>query len=99
MADSYTELRRLRLEMGYSMRDMALLLKIPKATYQKYEDGSRRMPAGFINRVREWQQLDLEFFAGMTERIEEQLLKDGFGVGIPSERDKGDGDEVFLPFA
>lgn len=99
MAESYAGLKALRIEMGYSMRDMAALLAVPKATYQGYENGSRRLPAGFINRVREWQQLDLAFFAGMSERIDEQLLKDGFGVGIPSERDKGDGDEMFLPFA
>lgn len=98
MAESYAELKALRVEMGYSMRDMAALLAVPKATYQGYENGSRRMPAGFINRVREWQQLDLVFFGvGMDRRIGEYLQADGFTAGIPSEIDKGDWDEMFLP--
>lgn len=85
MAESYAELKSLRLEMGYSIGSMAALLSVPKATYQGYETGRRAMPAGFLNRVREWQQLDFEFFAGMAERIERQLQLDGFGQGIPSE--------------
>lgn len=80
------ELRALRLEMGYSLGEMAQLLNIHKATYQGYEAGRRAMPAGFINRVREWQQLDLEFMAGIAERVDTQLAADGFGDGIPGER-------------
>jgi DNA-binding XRE family transcriptional regulator len=79
------ELRALRVEMGYSMGEMAQLLSIPKATYQGYETGRRPMPAGFINRIRDWQQIDMEFMAGMNKRIDEHLALDGFDRGIPSE--------------
>jgi hypothetical protein len=79
------ELRGLRLEMKYSIGEMAQLLGIPKGTYQGYETGRRPMPAGFINRVREWRQIDLDFFTGMDGRIEQQLLLDGFTQGIPSD--------------
>jgi predicted transcriptional regulator len=65
----YAELKTLRLDMKYSIGEMAQLLNIPKATYQGYETGRRTMPTGFINRVREWQQLDMEFMAGIAERV------------------------------
>jgi predicted transcriptional regulator len=71
------ELKALRLEMGYSIGDMAQLLNVHRGTYQGYETGRRAMPAGFINRVRDWQQIDLDFMAGMDQRIEQQLLIDG----------------------
>jgi transcriptional regulator with XRE-family HTH domain len=78
------ELQALRLEMGYSMAEMAELLAVPKATYQGYENGSRSMPPGFINRVREWQQIDLEFMATLPQRVDERVAAE-FPMGIMSE--------------
>lgn len=83
--ESYAQLRALRLEMRLSMGEMAAILNVPKATYQGYETGRRPLPAGFINRVREWQQQDLEFMAGIAERVDARLLAEGYGAGIPSE--------------
>jgi predicted transcriptional regulator len=79
-----SELRQLRMDMGYSLGEMAELLKVPKATYQCYENGRRTMPPGFINRVREWQQIDLDFFAGLNERVDARVEAEFDGV-IPSE--------------
>lgn len=84
MNKPYAELKALRLEMKFSIGEMAGILNVPKATYQGYETGRRSMPAGFINRVRDWQQQDLEFMAGLPARIDAQLALDGFGFGIPS---------------
>jgi transcriptional regulator with XRE-family HTH domain len=84
VADSYAELRLLRIELRLSMGEMAAILAVPKGTYQGYETGRRPLPAGFINRVREWQQQDLEFMAGIGERVDERLQVEGFGGGIPS---------------
>jgi transcriptional regulator with XRE-family HTH domain len=84
MNKPYAELKSLRLEMKFSIGEMAGVLNVPKATYQGYETGRRSMPAGFINRVREWQQQDLEFMAGLPARIDAQLALEGFGFGIPS---------------
>ncbi len=85
MADSYAELKALRQEMDYSIGEMAALLGISKATYQGYETAPgkaahRRMPAGFINRVREWQQIEFDFFAGMDDRIRERMKEPGFEI-------------------
>lgn len=80
-------LKALRLEMGYSIGEMAQLLGIHKATYQGYETGRRQAPKGLIGRVREWQRRDREFMAGMTGRIDARLEVEGFGAGIPSEVD------------
>lgn len=83
--ESYAELKALRLEMKLSIAEMAGVMGIKKATYQGYETGRRPMPGGFINRVREWRQLDMEFMAGIAARVDERLIKEGFGRGIPSE--------------
>lgn len=80
----HAQLKALRLEMGYSQRDMAQLLAIPYPTYQGYETGRRQMPDGFISRVREWQQLDCEFMAGMNERIDVRIARE-YPDGIMSE--------------
>ena len=82
--NSYAVLKALRLEMKFSIGEMAGILNVPKATYQGYETGRRSMPAGFINRIRDWQQADLEFMAGMTGRIDAHLTNEGFGLGTPS---------------
>lgn len=84
MNKPYAELKALRLEMKFSIGEMAGILNVPKATYQGYETGRRSMPAGFINRVRDWQQQDLEFMAGLSTRVDERLQREGFGNGIPS---------------
>lgn len=80
----HAELRSLRVELGYSQRELARLLDIPYATYQGYETGRRQMPAGFINRVREWQQIDLEFMAGLAARVDERVRRE-FPDGFMSE--------------
>lgn len=85
MAESYAELRALRVEIGFSIAEMAELQGLKKATYQGYETGRRKMPAGFINSIRDWQQQDLVFMSGVGERVDAQLVLDGFGGGIPSE--------------
>lgn len=84
MAEPYAELKALRLELKFSIGEMAAIMRVPKGTYQGYETGRRPMPAGFINRVREWQQQDLEFMAGIPARVDAQLVLEGFGCGIPS---------------
>lgn len=84
MAKPYAELRALRLEMKFSIGEMAAILNVPKGTYHGYETGRRPMPDGFINRVRDWQQQDLEFMAGLPARVDAQLAVDGFDSGIPS---------------
>lgn len=82
--EEYAELKALRDEMGFSLGEMAAVLNVPKATYQGYESGRRAMPAGFINRVRDWQQQDLVFMSGIADRVDERLAVEGFGCGIPS---------------
>ena len=84
MTKPYAELKALRLEMKFSIGEMAAVMNVPKGTYQGYETGRRPMPAGFINRVWDWQQQDLEFMAGLPARIDAQLALDGLGFGIPS---------------
>lgn len=84
MDKPYAELKALRLKMKFSIGEMAGILNVPKATYQGYETGRRSMPTGFINRVRDWQQQDLEFMAGLSARVDTRLVLEGFGCGIPS---------------
>jgi transcriptional regulator with XRE-family HTH domain len=78
----HAELRSLRLEMGYSMADMAALMGIKKPTYQGYETGRREMPAGFINRAREWQQIDMEFMAGIPVRVDQHQTGTILSAGV-----------------
>lgn len=80
----YAELKALRLEMRFSIAEMAGIMNVQKSTYQGYESGRRKMPAGFINRVRDWQQQDFEFMAGIAARVDQCLISEGFDAGIPS---------------
>ncbi|MEI7815569.1 MAG: helix-turn-helix transcriptional regulator [Desulfuromonadales bacterium] len=84
MIKPYAELKALRLEIKFSIGEMAAVMGVSKGTYQGYETGRRPMPSGFINRVRDWQQQDMEFMAGLPARIDAQLALEGFGFGIPS---------------
>ena len=83
--EPYAELRATRLAMGYSMGELAQQMKIHKATLQGYEEGRRKIPDGFIERVKEQQQLDREFMAGIPQRVDEHLMLEGYASGIPSE--------------
>jgi transcriptional regulator with XRE-family HTH domain len=75
------ELKALRLELGYSIREMAALMDVPHSTYQCYESGSRQMPAGFIDRAREWRRIDMDYWAGLPQRVDERIAHDGGLVG------------------
>lgn len=83
MAESYAELQALRLELKFSIAEMAELKGLKKSTYQGYESGRRSMPEGFVNSIREWRRRDLEFMAGLPARVDERILLDGSGCGFP----------------
>ena len=82
--EAYAELKALRLELHFSIGEMAAVMGVPKSTYQGYETGRRAIPPGFINRCREYQQQDLQFMAGIGARIDAALAAEGYGAGIPS---------------
>lgn len=77
-----TELRAIRLHIGFSIREMAVELNLNAATYQKYEDGSRTLPAEVLNGARATKQKVDDFMAGMPARIDARIVEE-FPNGIP----------------
>ncbi|QEM66721.1 helix-turn-helix transcriptional regulator [Geobacter sp. FeAm09] len=76
------ELRKIRLNIGFSIREMAADLNLHPATYQKYEDGSRTLPAEVLKMACELKQKVDEFMAGMPARIDARIEED-YPHGIP----------------
>lgn len=45
-------MRAIREEMGFSLRDLAAVMKVPYRTLQNYEGGQRNIPKEFASRLR-----------------------------------------------
>ncbi len=75
IAEEKVSLRRLRLQIGYSIAEMAEDLNLKKATYQCYEDGSRRAPDDIEQKMRATLVMDKAFMDGLPARIDEAELK------------------------
>lgn len=73
------------MRCGYSIGDMALILGIPKSTYQCYEDGRRAPPPSLQATMEQVEQNDKEFFARYLPGGEyDQQLKREYPEGIAS---------------
>src|SRR5689334_21732408 len=82
-------LKPYREEMGYSMQDMADELAISKATYQGYDNGSRRTPYKVLRAVATARRIDRQFFQKLPASIDRHSRKQ-FPFGIPSAIKKND---------
>ena len=65
-----TVLYALRQQMGFSMREMAAELEIAAATYQCYEEGTRKTPPHVVAKARVSAEKLERFMAGIAERVD-----------------------------
>ena len=79
-----TELRKLRQGIKFDMRSTALCLGIPVSTYQRYEDGSAKVPDSIASAALALEEFERECDA-IREAETEDLLRREFPGGIPSE--------------
>lgn len=77
-------LKEIRLEMGFSIRDMACELGLATPTYQGYEEGRRKVPQEVIDRAMHSLQKVREFMATAPARIDERIQRE-FPCGVPNE--------------
>lgn len=57
------------------MQDISDCVKIPKSTYQRYEDGSAEIPDTVWDDVLALQQSVNSFMAGIPARVDKELAK------------------------
>lgn len=81
------ELRDLRHRIRFDMRSTALCLGIPPSTYQRYEDGTARVPEKIAHAALALEEFERECDAA-REAETEDLLRKEFPRGIPSEASK-----------
>lgn len=65
-----TVLYALRQQMGFSMREMAAELEIAAATYQCYEEGTRKTPPHVLAKAKVSAEKLETFMAGVAERVD-----------------------------
>ena len=78
--------RQLRLEMGYSIGEMALCLGLSKATFQVYDNGRTPPPEGLLDNMLHQRAKDAAFMAGIPARVDERLKAEGIEF-IKSEKE------------
>lgn len=82
------ELRNLRHRIKFDMRSMALCLGFSShSTYQRYEDGTARVPAHIARAALALEEFERECDAARAAETED-LLRREFPGGIPSEASK-----------
>lgn len=64
----------LRMQMGFSMRDMAAELELHPATYQCYEGGTRKVPRQVVDKALVSARKVAEFMAGIPSRVDANLI-------------------------
>ena len=66
-------MRAIREEMGFSLRDLAAVMKMPYRTLQNYEGGQRNIPQEFSKALKAEQaktaQIRAEVYAGIAADI------------------------------
>ena len=67
------ELKALRRRIKFDMRSLASCLELPLSTYQRYEDGSAKVPAAVVRAATELERRDQEFMAGLADRVDSKL--------------------------
>ena len=68
-------LRKLRIERDEYLRDMAARLNITSSYLSAIENGKRRMPLGYIERIGERYELSPEQFAQLQEAASHEQQK------------------------
>lgn len=67
------EMRLLREEMRFSLRDLSVVLGVPYRTLQDYEYGNRGIPLGFAmllkREAESWSRFRREFYKNIDRRI------------------------------
>lgn len=82
------ELRDLRHRIRFDMRSMASCLGLRScSTYQRYEDGTARVPAHIARAALALEEFERECDAARAAETED-LLRREFPGGIPSEASK-----------
>lgn len=69
----HQELKSIRLDMGFSIRDMASELGLSAPTYQGYEQGTRKVPQHVVEQAIHSSQKVREFMASAPARIEARI--------------------------
>lgn len=77
-------IRAIRLELGFSIGEMAESLGLQKATYQGYDNGTRKTPDGIYQQAVALQKSVNDFMAEAPQRIDARLNQE-FPHGIMSE--------------
>ena len=67
------ELKALRQRIKFDMRSLAACLELPLSTYQRYEDGSAKVPAAVGRAAIELERRDREFMSGLADRVDSKL--------------------------
>ena len=81
------ELRNIRHRIKFDMRSMASCLGLSCSTYQRYEDGTAKVPASVERAALALEAFEKECDA-KREAETEDLLRKEFPRGIPSEASK-----------
>lgn len=80
------ELKAIREQMGFTVREMADELVLHPATYQGYETGRRKCPAYVVYIARESLKKDREFFKRYRPGGEfDRIIAAQYPCGIASE--------------
>lgn len=79
-----TELLDIRKRIKFDMSSMSVCLGIPKSTYQRYENGSAKVPDNIARAAKELEQINVTFMADLPARVDERVRRE-FPHGIMSE--------------
>jgi len=72
-----TQIKKIRLQMKYSIGEFAKLLGILKPTYQGYDSGNSRTPEKLLREAQDAQKRDSRFFKELPLRVDEALGPNG----------------------
>lgn len=77
-------IRQMRLAMKLSFGEAAEFCGVPKATYQRYDEGTARVPPEVTEKMTAAWKRDRTWMSGMVKRIEADIDR-RFPRGIPSQ--------------
>lgn len=88
-------LRKLRIDKGITLRDMALALDVSSGYLSAIELGKRSVPIDFPMKINELYKLDLSSYEELIRTADAQTNSINIGLEAANDQQK----EVFLAFA
>lgn len=84
-----TELKQIMRSVGLNSSELSRVIGIHKTTFQRYVDGSAKIPAKIVSQIRDYQEHDAKVMSNLMVNVN-QFIDKQFPFGIQTHAEPGE---------